>query len=205
MIVLASAGDIEIVGEATNGSEFLDMIDKLEPNIVLMDVMMPGMGGVEAVDVALKRHPELKIVILTMVSDREFYDKLIDAGALGYILKDSGKDELLKAIRTVVKGEKYYSPKLIHKLITNKKNYNSDPLVQNNVSFKLNRMEQNILKLICLGKTNVEISKDLSISQRTLENYKSIMINKVGAKDSLGLAIYALKNKLIDDTIEYLN
>ncbi len=198
MVVFSNSKDIEVVGEATNGNDFLDMIDTVKVNVVLMDIMMPGMNGVEAIEAALKKQPELKIIVLSMLSDKEYYDRLVSSGISGYILKDSGKEELFRAIRSVVKGEQYFSPKLIHKLISKKQGPVSEVATQNKTFVRMNMMEQSILKMICLGKTNAEISKDLSISQRTLENYKSIMINKVGVKDSLGLVIYAVKNRLVD-------
>ena len=198
LAILSNVEGIEVVGEATNGMEFLSMLELLKANVVLMDIMMPGMNGLEALGLALEKYPDLKIIVLSMLCDIEFYDRLIEAGVSGYILKDSGKDELFRAIRTVAKGDKYFSQKLIHKLVLSSKDVGSDESYSDKPAVSLNITEKLILRMICMGKTNAEISNELLISQRTLENYKSIMIHKMGVKDSLGLAIYAVRNKLID-------
>ncbi len=194
--VLSDTDGIEVVGEATTGDEFLIMLDKLNVDIALMDIMMPGISIIDATKKALKKYPDLKIIILTMLSDSEFYKRLLDAGISGYILKDSGKDELLRAIWAVESGEKYLSQKFIHKIISDRKDSYQNP--QNRLSLRMNKIEESILRMVCLGKTNAEISKDLSISQRAIENYKSVMINKAGVRNSLGLVIYAVKNRLVD-------
>jgi DNA-binding NarL/FixJ family response regulator len=111
--VISQMEGFEVAGEASNGKIFLEMIDNIDIDIVLMDISMPYLDGVSATIEVLKKHPNLKIIVLTMFCDSEYYNKMIQAGVSGYIPKDSGKDELALALIKVIKGERYFSPKLL--------------------------------------------------------------------------------------------
>jgi DNA-binding NarL/FixJ family response regulator len=196
--VLSQIEGFEVVGEAPNGKEFLDMIDQMEPDVVLMDISIPGLDGIEATSRAIAKHPDLKVIALTMFCDEEYYYKMIQAGVSGYILKESGKDELANAINTVLRGENYFSQKLLRNIIINLNQVKSFKGATLKQEIKLTPRETEILKLICQGLSNTEISEKISLSLRTVEGHKSNLINKTGVRNSVSLVMYALKNNLVE-------
>jgi DNA-binding NarL/FixJ family response regulator len=196
--VISQMEGFEVVGQASDGIIFLEMIDKINADIVLMDIFMPGLDGIAATSQALEKNPDLKIIALTMFSDEEYYYKMIHAGVCGYILKESGKEELSTALNTVVAGESYFSHKLLHSIILNMNNSKSVKGSSANPEIKLTPRENEILKLLCQGRSNAEISDLLSLSLRTIEGHKSNLISKTGAKNSVSLVMFALKNSLIE-------
>jgi len=188
----------EVVGEASNGKEFLELIDIINADIVLMDISMPGADGIEATARALEKYPDLKIIALTMFCDEEYYYKMIQAGVSGYILKESGKDELANAINTVISGENYFSQKLLRNIILNLNNTRTFKSTSQKQDIKLTPRETEILKLICQGLSNTEISEKISLSLRTVEGHKSNLISKTGVRNSVSLVMFALKNNLVN-------
>jgi DNA-binding NarL/FixJ family response regulator len=196
--VISQIRGFTVAGEASDGYMFLEMIDNIAVDIVLMDISMPGIDGIEATIQALQKYPDLKIIALSMFCDKEYYYKMIQAGVCGYILKESGKDELSRALNAVISGEKYYSQKLLQNIIIRSKNTHDPSGKALNREINLTLRESEILNLICKGLSNAQISEELSLSIRTLEGYKTDLLSKTGSKDSLSLAIFALKNQLID-------
>lgn len=196
--VISQIDGFEVVGQASDGYAFLEMIDKIDSDIVVMDILMPGLDGVTATSRALAKKPDLKIIALTMFSDEEYYYKMIHAGVSGYILKESGKEELATALIKVAAGESYFSHKLLHSIILNMNNSKSSKGSVSKSEVKLTPRESEILKLLCQGKSNTEISGLLSLSLRTVEGHKSNLINKTGVKNSISLVMFALKNHLTD-------
>jgi len=196
--VISQMDGIEVVGEASGGNEFLDMIENLTVDVVLMDISMPGLDGITATIKALEKKPDLKIIALTMFCDEEYYYKMIQAGVSGYILKESGKDELANAINTVIKGENYFSQKLLKNIILNLNRDKNIQGVVNKQDIKLTPRELEILKMICLGLSNAEISEKLFLSLRTIEGHKSNLIRKTGVRNSVSLVMYALKHNLVE-------
>jgi DNA-binding NarL/FixJ family response regulator len=196
--VISQMSGFEVVGEASNGLVFLEMIETLHVDLVLMDISMPEMDGVTATTRAMELYPNLKIIALTMYSDREYYNKMVKAGVYGFLLKDSGKEELSKAFRTVLNGEKYFSQKLLHNIILNANV--TKPQLRSDIRQELNLtlLESEILKLICHGLSTTQISDKLSLSIRAIEGYKSDLLTKTGAKNSVNLAVFAMKNKLVE-------
>ncbi len=195
--VLAQAGNIDIIAEASDGREFLTIIDHTLPDLVLMDISMPRLNGIGATKEAIVKYPDLKIIALSMFGEEQYYHKMLQAGAKGFVLKESGSDELLMAITTVMKGNFYFSKEILNNMIRNisaNNNVNGDAIHKH----KLSEREIEILKLICQGLSNVEIAEKLSISQRTVEGHRSKIIDKTEARSSIHLVLYAVKNKLID-------
>lgn len=188
----------EVIGEASNGKTFLEKIDELEMDIVIMDICMPDIDGVTATSKALEKHPDLRIIALTMFSDEKYYYRMIQAGVAGYILKESGKDELAEALHKVASGESYFSQKILHNIIINMNNVRMFKKADNHQEAKLTKRETEILNLICQGLSNVEISDMLYLSLRTIEGHKSNIFSKTGVKNSIGLVTYALKNHLVE-------
>jgi len=196
--VISQMDGFEVVGEASSGTEFLELLDTLTFDVVLMDISMPGLDGIAATAKALEKRPDLKIIALTMFCDEEYYYKMIQAGVSGYILKESGKDELSNAINTVIRGENYFSQKLLKNIILN---LNRDKNLKDTATkqeMRLTQRETEILKMICLGLSNAEISEKLFLSLRTIEGHKSNLIRKTGVRNSVSLVMYALKNNLVE-------
>jgi DNA-binding NarL/FixJ family response regulator len=197
--VISQMNGFKVIGAASNGNDFLDMVDNLDVDIVLMDISMPGINGIDATAKAMEKHHDLKVIALSMFCDREYYYKMIQAGASGYILKDSGREELLKALNTIVNGEKYFSQKLLHSLIMHSGSSSVPSDSAPSQKTILTPEETEILKLICQGLSNMEISKKLSLSIRTIDGFKTDLMAKTGVKNSVGLAVFALKNHLLDN------
>jgi DNA-binding NarL/FixJ family response regulator len=188
----------KVIGAASDGNEFLEMIDNMDVDIVLMDISMPGLNGIDATARAVEKQPDLKVIALSMFCDNEYYHKMIQAGASGYILKESGKEELSKALNSVVSGEKYFSQKLLHNLIMHSKSLKESDTATPGKTM-LTSIETELLKMICEGLSNVEISEKLSLSLRSVEGYKTDLIAKTGVKNSVGLVVFALKNHLLEN------
>lgn len=196
--VISQIPDFQVVGQASDGKEFLAMINELEVDLVLMDISMPNLNGIDATTKAIEKYPDMKIVALSMFGDEEYYYKMIQAGARGFLLKESGKDELEAAIRAVMNGENYFSQKLLTNIILNlDKQSPSAPRIPGE-KIKLTRREIEILELICTGLSNAEIADKLFLSLRTVEGHKSKLISKTGVKNAVSLVMYAIKNKLVE-------
>lgn len=186
--IISDTEDIEIAFEASNGQEFLDFVEQYQPDLVLMDINMPVVDGVEATRRALEKYPDLKVLVLSMFGEVDYYNTMIDLGVKGFILKDIDNDELIDAIRKVNKGGSYFSQELLLQLIKHKP---ADDEVE------LTRREKEVLELICVGHSNQEISEKLFISQRTVERHRSSLLFKTDSKNSVSLVVYAIKNGLV--------
>jgi DNA-binding NarL/FixJ family response regulator len=196
--VIMQIDNLEVVAEASNGKEFLDIIDFHEADLVLMDISMPELNGIEATKQAMARNPKLKILALSMFCDEEYYFQMIQAGVMGFVLKESGKNELEEAINAILKGESYFSQKLLREIIININNPAQKLKAQNEQNIELTKRETEVLKLICEGMSNSQIAEKLFISLRTVEGHKSNLITKTGVKNSISLVMCALKNKLVE-------
>jgi len=186
--ILSEMEGIEIVAEASNGIEFLELLDYIHPEIVLMDISMPEMGGIDATEKGLQKFPDLKILVLSMFGDDAYYNTMIDLGVKGFILKDADNNELKTAINELKNGNNYFSQELLLKLIRSK---NQAP------SIHLTKREAEVLALICKGHSTQQISDFLHISHRTVERHRANLLSKTESTNSISLAIYAIKNNLI--------
>lgn len=183
-----------VIAEASNGQEFLAKLVEPLPDLVLMDISMPVMNGIEATRLAKEKYPDLTILALSMHGDEEYYYKMIEAGVKGFLLKDSGIKEIERAILSVVDGETYFSNELLRQIISgmNKKNTESIPEKDG-----LSPREIEVLKEICNGLTNEEIADKLCISAQTVKGHRSNLLSKTNCKNSASLVMYAIKNKLV--------
>lgn len=193
---LSQMKGVEVIGEASDGRQFLDVVKKKKPDVVLMDISMPKMDGIEATQSALQLDPDIKIITLSMFSDPEYYQKMVAAGTKGFLVKETGIDELKQAIEIVAGGGTYFSQKLLQNIIVNI----SNPVVKSSRSkvVELTRREEEVLELICKGYSNKEIADSLFISQKTVEGHKSNLMDKTNTKSAINLMLFALKHQLID-------
>lgn len=186
--IIDNEPDIEVIIEASNGKEFLVFLDNLKPDVILMDINMPELDGVETSRQALNKYPDLNILVLSMYSDVEYYNTMIELGVKGFILKDIDNKELVEAIRKVNSGGSYFSQELLLKLIKHK---------PESSGIELTRREKEVLELICQGYSNQQISEELFISQRTVERHRSSLLYKTDSKNSISLVVFAIKNNLV--------
>lgn len=184
-----------VIGEASNGLELLKLLTDLKPDLVLMDIDMPHMNGLDATEKAMELMPELKIIAFSMFSDEEYYYKMIDRGVKGFILKTSGIKELENAIQNVMSGDSYFSNELLRKIINNfGHSTNIKPTLQDN----LTEREIEILQQICLGLSTEEIAEKLFISPKTVKSHKSNLLEKTVCKNTPALILFAIKNKIVE-------
>jgi DNA-binding NarL/FixJ family response regulator len=186
--ILSETGIADVIAEASNGKEFLLLLDKLKPDLVLMDINMPVMNGIESSKKALEIFPDLNILVLSMYGDEEYYNTMIDLGVKGFLLKDADTSELKTAIHKILEGGSYFSQQLLLNIINSRQ-------VQETV--KLTRREKEILALICQGHSNNKISDELHISSRTVERHRAELLDKTQSANSISLVIYAIKHGLV--------
>ncbi len=187
-----------VVAEAENGKKFLEIIEKQRPDLVLMDIEMPEMNGLEATENALLKYPDLRILVLSMFGDEDYYIRLINAGAKGFILKSSGKRELEEGIRDVALGESHFSNELLRRIIFNVGKNKSGKNQGSGNEIEFTKRELEVLKLLCNGLSNAEIAEQLNLSVKTIETHRSKLLLKTGIKNSISLVLFALKNKIIE-------
>ncbi|MFN2394730.1 MAG: response regulator [Bacteroidales bacterium] len=197
IMLLKEIPGVEIFGEASNGQEFLEMIKDDQPDIVLMDIQMPVMNGIEATQKAIEDYPTLKIVAISMFGEEEYLVSMIEAGIKGFLLKTVEEDELQKAIELVSENKNYFSdellPVLTHSLVS-KKSKASGP--EPELREELTKREVEVLNLICKGFTIKEIADQLFISQRTVDGHKANLFRKTGVDSSVKLVTFAIRNNL---------
>lgn len=191
-LILSEYKNWEIIIEAQNGKEFLEQLKVMTPDVVLLDISMPVLNGYETTKQALKKHPDLKIIVLSMLNEDDYYFKMIEAGVKGFVLKNSGVDELSRAIQEVSEGNNYFAQDLLKKIILKVNNKSVDKRL------KLTDRETEVLVLICNGNTNKEISNKLFLSVKTIEKYRHSLIQKTETRNTAHLVMFAIKNKLIE-------
>lgn len=185
-----------IIAEAKNGADFLNQLQSIKPDLILMDIDMPIMNGIEATEKALSMDSNLNILILSMYDDYSHYTRLVNAGVRGFISKSSGKSELERGIESVGNGDCYFSSDLLRNIIVeiNKTKEHTDP---DGLIISFTDREEEVLKYICKGYDSIEIADKMCLSHKTIDNYRSKLLQKTGAKNSVSLVIFAIKNKIV--------
>jgi DNA-binding NarL/FixJ family response regulator len=196
--LLSTQPDIEVVGEATAGEEALALAGELQPDVVLMDIKMPGINGIEATRRILEDHPHVRILMVTMFEDDASVFTAMRAGARGYVLKDAAKDDVLSAIRTVGRGGAVFSPGIAARLMDFFTT--ARPAVPREAFPTLTEREREMLHLMAQGASNAEISRLLSLSVKTVANYVSNILHKLQVADRKGAVARAREAGLGRDT-----
>ena len=186
-----------LIGEAANGKEAIALVNTLQPSVVLMDVVMPEMNGIAATAIIKKTYPQVRILALSYSDGRESVLAMIEAGADGYVLKNTEPEELTHAIKTVCRGDFYFTPAINMHLITwLKENKTREQTALKKV---LTHRETEVLQLIYEGKKSKEIAASLYVSKRTIDSTREHIMRKAGVKSVLQLLRYALKEKLLKE------
>jgi DNA-binding NarL/FixJ family response regulator len=186
--VIALAEDIELAGSATDGTDAVDLVTRHEPDVVLMDLSMPGLDGIAATKQVLTSRPETQILVLTSFSDRDRILQALDAGACGYLLKDAEPDELLRAIRACARGEAPLSPRAAQALLSARRQ--PSPLEA------LSEREREVLALVAAGLANKQIARRLGISEKTVKAHLTRVFREIGVFDRTQAALWAQRHGL---------
>lgn len=191
--VFDQGDEVDIVGEAGSGEEALEMVDRVKPDVILMDISMPGMNGIQATKLIREKHPEAKIVMLTMLDQEGYVYEAVKAGATGYMLKNTSSDDLVHAIQTVYEGKALLHPDATAQLL---KEFVS--LADNKAKdYGLSSREMEVLQLLSEGNTNKEIAKALWISEQTVKTHVAHIFDKLGTSDRTETVATALRNGLV--------
>nr|WP_279346454.1 response regulator transcription factor [Gramella oceanisediminis] len=189
---------IHFSGSASDGKEGFEIISSMDesqkPEVVLMDINMPAMNGIECTSLLTRNFPNIKVVALTMLKNTSHIKRMLKEGAVGYLLKDCDRLELKRAIHTVYEGETYFSPAVAQQIMAHMTRLKKDKDSSSNLSSR----ELEVLNLVVADHSNQEIAENLSISVRTVETHKQNLLAKTGSKSVAGLVVYAIKNDLVD-------
>jgi two-component system, NarL family, response regulator NreC len=195
-LLLESQAGLEVVGEAATGIETLTLAETLQPDLILLDLSMPGLGGLEALPLLRKQAPAARILILTMHDDPQYFRQAFQKGAAGYVLKKAADTELLSAVQAVLRGEVYVHPSmtrlLLDDLLPEAGNHEPADLWES-----LSEREQNVLRQVALGYTSAEIAGQFSLSVKTVETYRARGMEKLGFRSRAALVRFALSKGLI--------
>jgi DNA-binding NarL/FixJ family response regulator len=195
-LLLNEVKEFKVIGEAHNGMEFLLDLEHQVPDVVLMDIRMPEMSGIEATRHAVEKFPGLNIIALTMFGEQKYIKLMAEAGARGFLQKDVTKDELVDAIKRVSEGETYFSLRVRNELAENSDGPGGEDILET-LGEKLTEREHEVLKYLVHGLSAPEIAEKMFISPRTVEGHRASLISKTGTKNMVNLVIFAIKYKLI--------
>jgi DNA-binding NarL/FixJ family response regulator len=197
--LLSHADDLEVVGEASDGAELFDMLPGLQPDIVIMDISLPGRSGIELTKEMSRDWPDVKVLMLSMYNSEDFIFNSIKAGAKGYLPKNTTRNELLEAIYAIESGEEYYSESVSKIMVKSYvKRATDDEKIAEKPDEILTARELEILKLYVEGFINKEIGDKLEISIRTVETHKNHIMRKLGLKSTVEMVKFAIRNKIVE-------
>jgi two-component system NarL family response regulator len=199
-LVLDAEPDLEIVAEASDGLEAIELAAELSPDVVLMDVRMPGVGGIEATRRIRIAHPATRVMMLTVSEDDEDLFAAVRAGATGYLLKEMSIDEVAGAVRAVARGQAVVTPSMASKLLGEFNVLSRRVDAQHGTAPRLTDREVEVLRLVAKGLSNKEIAAELVIAENTVKNHVRNILEKLQLKSRMEAALYAVREKLVDAT-----
>jgi DNA-binding NarL/FixJ family response regulator len=194
---LAADDNLKVVLEADNGEDLLNALERITPDVILMDLKMPIMDGMEATKIIRKKFNSIKVLVVTMYEDDKFIIHLMENGANGYLLKNADSDEIRKSIYAVHENG-YYFNDLVNKALLKKLVIKRDFKPSFNQDVEFTERELEVLKLICEEKTAAEIGKEIFLSPRSIEGIRQKLIEKVGVRNTAGLVMFAIKNRIVE-------
>jgi DNA-binding NarL/FixJ family response regulator len=195
--LLEGLADVEIVGEARDGAEALAKVKELAPDVLMIDIAMPVMNGIEAAVQVSKLYKKTRCLMLSMHQDEDYILKSVEAGACGYLLKDNTREEMLRALRAVAAGEKYFSPSVSNVIIASYLQKVKDAETRPVRKPRLSKQEKAILQFIVRGCSSRQTAEELSLSVRTVENHRASMMKRLGVRNAVELVRRALDEKLV--------
>jgi len=197
--LLSGVNDISIIGEATNGNELLEKIPLARPDVILMDISLPDVSGIELTRIISKKHPASKILILSMYTNEDFVFNAMKAGARGYLPKNTSRQEILDAIYTIHAGQEFFGESISQVILKSFLRKVTEPETNTGEGTQpLTSRELEILKLFAEGFNNKEISNKLDISIRTVESHKNHIVKKLGLKSTVEMVKFAIRNKIVE-------
>ncbi len=194
-VMIKKISEINLIAEASNGAELVKLAQKYKPDIIITDIKMPVMNGIEATKILKKELPDIGVIALSMFNEEDLIVDMLEAGAKGYLLKNAHKDEIVAAVKSVHNNQTYYcrdTTSILTKMIAKS---NFDPYTHT-VKPEFTENESAVIKLICEEYSNKEMAEQLNLSIRTIEGYREKILEKIEAKNTAGIVVYAIKNKL---------
>lgn len=196
-VSLSQDADFDIIAEADNGEDLIESIEKNMPDVIIMDLKMPIMDGMEATKIIRKKYPDIKILVVSMYDDDKFIIHLMEIGANGYLLKNADPSEILKAIHSVFENG-YYFNDLVNKALLKKLVLKGNIKPSFNQNIELTERELEVLKMVCEEKTATEIGKEIFLSPRSVEGIRQRLIEKIGVRNTAGLVMFAYKGGIVN-------
>jgi DNA-binding NarL/FixJ family response regulator len=194
--MLGNQPDMEVVAVATNGREAIRLVNEYEPDVAVVDISMPELNGIEAIQKMMPSHPPVQVVVLSIHETKPYVYRALKAGARGYLVKETAGVEVVDAVRAVYRGERYLSQSIAD-LLTTESFQKLDSLIEASPLEALSPREREILQLVAEGQTSQEIAKRLSISPKTVDTYRSRLMHKIGVDDVAGLVKFAIQHEVI--------
>jgi len=197
-MMLSKQEGFNVCGRAQNGKQLIELVDTVHPDVVLTDIRMPVIDGIQGTKILLSKHPNLKVIALSMFDEENLVVEMLEAGAKGYLLKNAHKDEIIEAIKNVYNDKVYYCAQTSFVLaaMISRSRFNPN---KENQPVSLNEREKIIIQMICQQKTTQEIADKIYLSKRTVEGYRIKILEKINAKNIAGVVIFALKNNIIKE------
>ena len=194
--LLAAEGDMEVVGEAGDGLEALRLCDQLHPDVLILDIGMPLLNGIDVAERAIKHSPGLNVVFLSIYADESYVLRALSAGARGYLLKEAAEQDLVPALRTVVQGRPYFSPSISAMLLTDYMRH-LQQRGQEDSYVRLTDREKEVLHLLAEGRTNKEVAAFLEVGVATIETHRANLMQKLGLHNTAEIVLYAVRKNLV--------
>lgn len=187
---------MEVVGEAADGREALHLAETLNPDLIIMDIAMPLLNGIEATSLILKRNPNIGVIILSMHSDEDYLLSALNAGAKAYLLKDSAEDDLVRAVQAVMRGTPFFSPEIARTMLDDYMRFLQQRNLQDSYDLLTDR-EKEVLQLLAEGKSNKEVAGILSVSVNTVDSHRMHLMQKLNLHNTAEIVLYAVRKKII--------